>query len=1262
MRFVHTTCLAVALAACSFLAAAQEENGWCLHKQMYAVPAPGAVTLDGKLDDWDLSGAIESYVMPETRENQNSKFALMYDAEALYIGAIVRDPTPLMNQRAPETEGDLGWDGDAVQFRIGVDPSRAYPATDATWLKVHDSSLVHLTLWNYTPRQEPVLVVQTGMDYQSTPGAEKFGVIPKAKYQAKYVMADDKRGYSFEYRIPWSTLMAPRPLKGGDVVAATMQVLWGRTGNEHIGINGVTYDLQTPGGFAYQNAGVWGKVVFAKEGRLPKELVNAGVPPEKPLPLSFAYELPESAEVTLQLFNERNEVVRVLAGEAPRLGGKNVERWDGLDALGRPLAAGRYSWKGLYHQPITTRYVLSVENSGQPAWKTDENTGGWGGDHSFPCGVCRAGDDMCLTWVSAEAGYGLIRTDADGRKKWGTLRSANHLAGDAEMLYVSTGFDDEEVHSSLQACQGIEILSAKDFRPMLFENGTKFIPPPAGGTAADSTISGLCLAKGVLYAAYRQRNTVVSYDARKGTQKESWQVPSPGYLAVRPDGALVLISGGKLSLLKDGNLSLLAAEHLDEPKGVAVDAAGLIYVANQGKLQNVAVFSPEGKYLRSIGKAGGRPSIGPYAADGMLRPKAIAIDTKGRLWVTEAAEAPKRVSLWNCQSGQLEKEFFGCAHYSAFIWMDREHPDEVYCDNVFWKVDLKSKAWAPKSTVWRAKDPNSPGLFGTHGSGFRMFTAKNGRQYGWGGDEHLATVLSIREGDIMKPFMAFFWTYGAKPFIGFPIAKDTSKYPDQGTYIWVDRNNDQIVQEAEITAAAGLSPECAKRYFRGFSCLDKELNLWHASGAVNRPVRILDDGRPEYDFSKPEVTPVTETHFVDDAGALYTLTENDSKPENIGYGKWSPDGKLLWGFTGYANWPKAISYPSQKPGKLWGPTMLLGTAGEFTGFNTYFGVAHIYTTDGLFVSRIMKDVRTVAEKLDANIISCENYNGCLVKPKGLEQYFFLAGDQDGRITEVLGLDTVKRLPGGEYVISPEDAAQAAAALAAYSARTAQAQKLVVVRGRQGLAAAKPVTKTLDAKRMFEARAAYDDQNLYVQYRVVSPVTLVNVSLDPSLIFKGGNLLDIQLAADPQADAKRKTPAPGDVRVLVSRQKGKPVAVVFRPKVAGFKGAPTILSSPVAKESFDAIEVSDRILLEFVEDGNRQAFTALVTVPLEILGWAPKPGAQVRMDIGYIFGNTEGSKATARCYWSNNGFSANVLNDVPSESRLEPAAWGEALVE
>jgi len=163
-----------------------------------------------------------------------------------------------------------------------------------------------------------------------------------------------------------------------------------------------------------------------------------------------------------------------------------------------------------------------------------------------------------------------------------------------------------------------------------------------------------------------------------------------------------------------------------------------------------------------------------------------------------------------------------------------------------------------------------------------------------------------------------------------------------------------------------------------------------------------------------------------------------------------------------------------------------------------------------------------------------------------------------------------------------------------------------------------------------------------------------------MLFKGGNCLDIQIATDPNADPKRDKPAPGDLRVLVTRRRGTPVAVVYRPKVAGFRGEPVIFTSPTGKEAFDAIEVWEKVGLDYAK--TETGFIAVVSLPLARLGLAPKPGTALRMDVGYLFGNETGNATAARAYWSNHSFSAGVTQDVPNEARLEPQHWGAATVE
>ena len=108
-------------------------------------------------------------------------------------------------------------------------------------------------------------------------------------------------------------------------------------------------------------------------------------------------------------------------------------------------------------------------------------------------------------------------------------------------------------------------------------------------------------------------------------------------------------------------------------------------------------------------------------------------------------------------------------------------------------------------------------------------------------------------------------------------------------------------------------------------------------------------------------------------------------------------------------------------------------------------------------------------------------------------------------------------------------------------------------------------------------------------------------------------------------------------------------------------APFTFRSPTGEETFDAVEdVSDIVTLEYKERGG--GFIATVTVPQALLGLSLKPQQELKLDVGYLFGNSEGNQTLGRAYWSNNGFAANVLNDIPSESRLVPSEWGKATVE
>jgi hypothetical protein len=374
---------------------------------------------------------------------------------------------------------------------------------------------------------------------------------------------------------------------------------------------------------------------------------------------------------------------------------------------------------------------------------------------------------------------------------------------------------------------------------------------------------------------------------------------------------------------------------------------------------------------------------------------------------------------------------------------------------------------------------------------------------------------------------------------------------------------------------------------------------------------------------------------------------------------------MLWGYPNIPRWRDALGLPPVKAGRLYGMTGPLGTTEALTGNMSYFGVCHLFMRkSGVYVAAIMRDGRT-GGGLGPDIGQPEGQGGQLVRfktePDGKPRTFVIAGGQDARVTEVLGLETIESLPGGKYVHTRDDVHAVQVAQKKYRQQLASQEQLTISRGRKALKVAEPVSKTVDTDRNFSVRAAYDAENLYVRYRVTSPTPLANGISDPRLTFKGGNCLDIQMGTNPDADPDRTKPAPGDIRILVTRRKGEPRAVLYRPKIKGFDGEPTVLRSPTGQESFDRIEVVDEIELSYREHHDN-TFTATATIPHEVTGWNPRPGTIIKMDVGYLFANTGGTKMGTRAYWQNNSFSANVVNDIPHESRLEPHEWGDAVVE
>jgi hypothetical protein len=1258
------------------------------NQRAFVVPAPGKVTIDGKLNDWDLSGQIQTYVVEASMEYQSAKTAFMYDKDAFYICSEVKDPSPLLNKADPAVNPDFGWDGDAFQLRLCLDPSLGYPLKIGQYDRTPNENLVHLTLWNYTDKQQPVLHIKYGMDYHDAHDYHK-GIVPGEKFKAKYVAWPDGKGFTFEYRIPWNTLGGPRALTAGDLTAAAIQIQWSDATGFHSYGGGWAVDLMSRAGFTYQSTGSWGKLIFAEKGKLPKELTQEGVAPVREMPLKFTYTLPKETTASVSLYNAKGDLVRNIVAAQSRPMGQVLESWDGLDSAGRVLPPGEYTYKGLYHDPLKLKYLMGVSNSGSPSYNTPDGKGAWGGDWGCPTDVCFTGDRAALLWDGSEAGMGLIGVNAAGAKQWGYRIGGSYVATDGAWVFVYLNMDKQ-----IRAFTMMDGKQTNFLRGELWmeHNATMETPGKKGADGKDipptvtlvTACTGMAYLNGKLYVANAAANEVVEYDAKQGKLLRRMAVPAVTGLAAGKDG-LLAISQDTVCTLNPatGVLTLFAKEHLDHPQAVTMAADGTVCVSNAGKLHTVSVFGANGAFLRAIGKAGGRAMTGPmlqggnvspsragkWDPDTLLNPRGLAIDGKGRLWVMEHDFSPKRISIWDLATGKLVDEKFGPCYVSTPACMDPNDPTRVYTQNVEWEVDLDKGTWKPAAVMFEAK-PDSP-YFWPHMVNNMVFTAKNGKQYMHVGGHYGGGVnghfLWMRQGDHFVPVSGFIrpdatlsWRTKATTW------QELTKVPN---LFWEDRNGDGMIQQDETRVTQF---RCGGMH----STVDADLNFY-ATGMYNElywqrlPVKTIQaNGAPLYADEKLFTVNYAKDHSL----YTYDLTVNPADGSVLAYmgadikhldrtevwpiQYWSKDGQMQWRYRVGCRWHDMYEFPIPKAGELFGCTRNLGITDGITGYSCYFGQCQLLTTDGVPIGTIMKDGRSGETGPDQ--IQCEWFTGQLLKLKD-GRWLLLGGDQDGRVLQVTGLDTIQRF-NGKLTISEADTTAAAAALTAWTQQKAKSQSLVLARSTE-----KPdwmnlrgVSINVDAKRSVTVKASYTATDLIVRYEVNSPSQLVNSNPELQQIFKGGNLLDIQLAANPAADAKRDKPAPGDLRVLVTRRDGKPFAVVYRPKVAGFAGDPIVFTSPTGKESFDAIELWPDVKLDYEKlDGG---FTAVVYLPLAKLGLTPKPGTTLRMDVGYIFGNETGNATSVRAYWSNHGFSAGVTQDIPNESRLEPHLWGNATVE
>lgn len=127
----------------------------------------------------------------------------------------------------------------------------------------------------------------------------------------------------------------------------------------------------------------------------------------KPEGFPISYTLDEDGQVSLAVYNGDGRLLRELLTE-PQAAGRHSVIWDGLDQTGSAVEPGRYQWKMLRTQGLTTHYRMMLGTNGTP------DHAAWPGDHAGPSAVLVDGDDMYVGARAGETVPVLIKQNLDG--------------------------------------------------------------------------------------------------------------------------------------------------------------------------------------------------------------------------------------------------------------------------------------------------------------------------------------------------------------------------------------------------------------------------------------------------------------------------------------------------------------------------------------------------------------------------------------------------------------------------------------------------------------------------------------------------------------------------------------------------------------------------------------------------------------------------------------------------------------------------------
>ncbi len=745
------------------------------------------------------------------------------------------------------------------------------------------------------------------------------------------------------------------------------------------------------------------------------------------------------------------------------------------------------------------------------------------------------------------------------------------------------------------------------------------------------------------------------------------------------------------------------------PSDLEVDSHGRVYVAD-AKANKVFQFSADGKLLHTFGKLPVQRS-GSYDRESFMSPEKLACwrDAEGhdRLIVIER-EGFDRVSEWSADDGRLIREWLSAQTFAnAGYAVDPRHPEQLYIQGhggwlMRFHVDYQSGEWRAEA-VWPEV---CTGRFEHKHFGFpRMIYRGDTRYLAWSRGDFI-----YREaGDRWLPSAAI-------------LTEGEGK--DRKRYMWHDENGDGQVQDAEYMPHLTTPPQGTQRYW-GDSWLDDLSLVAIQEGAADvwrlTPQSFDSHGNPVFaadGWKKLLTDPILDARKQGTATATFGGNEIGDRFSSA----WAMvAGSVKDGFYVNARGPdlganfgaqqKLSRYlPDGKGGYAlaWrvGRVAIHGTADEGEVYGSIHVTAPIgglitqvdqsrmgmvlYTEDGMYVDTLFPDERKTGGKT--------------MGPYNLPGEFFtgyaFANTANGKVCFALGKTTPMIFEAENWTTTanpthPLETMQKTVSIAASQIATAPEFALAVRKQRGGGTTThvahftpmpgggpsldgsmlgweicEPVAFSADAKQTVEVRCGFDPERLYLRWHVRLGRKFEAKPLDPAdRIFTHDREADT-MSFYIQGDANAKPAINGSTRAGDARfvfglfkvnDQLRPVALAMLPKWFGAgKPSPLTYRTPAGGAAvFEHVGLLNAAKLGHVMDPDGEGFVIAAAIPRSSVPVLPAFDSEFRTQVDYdaTFGGHN------RVWWSNaDGSATRETYDEPTEARLYPGAWSQALFE